>query len=313
MVTDRPDTRPEQPDTVPELSHLHPSVRQAALLPTGQRLALIRADRWIGYPKATEAVARLEELLTWPTRQRMPNMLLIGPTNKGKSMLIEKFRRAHPPEHEPNREHAPVLCIQMPPNPSPPRFYAAILAALGAPQLTRPRTQIDQREQVTLDLLLRVGVKILVIDELHNMLAGRSDTRREFLNALRFIGNQLRIPLVGVGTQEAYLAIRSDEQLENRFEPFTLPTWQPGDAARSLLASFAASFPLRRPSPIATSEMVEYLLARSEGIIGELAALLTGAAVAAVTSGIESINDTTLRMTDYRGLTERRHLFERQL
>ncbi len=130
---------------------------------------------------------------------------------------------------------------------------------------------------------------------------------------LRFIGNQLRIPLVGVGTQEAYLAIRSDEQLENRFEPFTLPTWQPGDAARSLLASFAASFPLRRPSPIATPEMVEYLLARSEGIIGELATLLTGAAVAAVTSGIESINHTTLTMTAYRGLTERRHLFERQL
>jgi len=25
----------------------------------------------------------------------MPNVLLIGPTNNGKSMLIEKFRRAH--------------------------------------------------------------------------------------------------------------------------------------------------------------------------------------------------------------------------
>ena len=130
MVTDHPDAQPEQPETAPDLSHLHPSVRQVALLPTDQRLALIRADRWIGYPKATEAVARLEELLTWPTRQRMPNMLLIGPTNNGKSMIIEKFRRVHPPEHEPNREYIPVLCIQMPPSPSPPRFYAAILNVL---------------------------------------------------------------------------------------------------------------------------------------------------------------------------------------
>ena len=55
-------------------------------------------------------------------------------------------------------------------------------------------------------------MRALVIDELHNLLAGRSDTRREFLNVLRYLGNQLRIPLVGVGTQEAYLAIRSDEQ-----------------------------------------------------------------------------------------------------
>jgi type II secretory pathway predicted ATPase ExeA len=131
-------------------------------------------------------------------------------------------------------------------------ILAAILAALGALPRPRARTHADDREQVALELMLQAGVQVLVIDELHNMLAARSDIRRQFLNVLRYIGNQLRIPLVGVGTQEAYLAIRSDEQLENRFEPFTLPTWQPGEQARSLVASFAASFPLRRPSPIAT-------------------------------------------------------------
>ena len=61
--------------------------------------------------------------------------------------------------------------------------------------------------------------------------------RREFLNLIRFLGNELRIPLVGVGTREAYLAIRSDDQLENRFEPFTLHRWEPDHEARSLLAS----------------------------------------------------------------------------
>ena len=47
----------------------------------------------------------------------------------------------------------------MPPNPSPPRFYSAILAALGAPAHTRDRTQTDQREQIALDLLKKVGVQ----------------------------------------------------------------------------------------------------------------------------------------------------------
>ena len=47
--------------------------------------------------------------------------------------------------------------------------------------------------------------------------------------------------------------------------------------------------------------------------IGELAALLTAAADAAITSGIEQITDTTLAMADYRGPTERRHLSERHL
>lgn len=44
----------------PELSHLHPSVRAAARLTANERVELIRADRWIGYPRAVEAVARLE-------------------------------------------------------------------------------------------------------------------------------------------------------------------------------------------------------------------------------------------------------------
>ncbi|SNS73197.1 hypothetical protein [Actinomadura mexicana] len=59
--------------------------------------------------------------------------------------------------------------------------------------------------------------------------------------------------------------------------------------------------------------MAEYLLARSEGTIGELAALLTDAAVAAIESGEEAVNRRTLLMATYAGPTERRRLFEREL
>ncbi|HJG79581.1 MAG TPA: TniB family NTP-binding protein [Brevibacterium senegalense] len=298
-------------DQPPDLSHLHPSAQSTARLPAAERVHRIRADRWIGYPKAVEAVGRLEMLLGWPRKQRMPNLLLVGPTNNGKSMIIERFRRQHLPTTELDREHIPVLCVQMPSEPSPLRFYTAILAALGAP--LRPRPRVIELERLALSLLREVGVQMLVIDELHNVLAGRGDVRREFLNLLRFLGNELRIPLVGVGTREAYLAIRSDDQLENRFEPFVLPVWEAGEDARSLLASFAAAFPLRRPSRIETDDMTQYLLARSEGTIGELAHLLTAAAVAAVESGAEAINHRTLTMADYVGPTERRRLFEREL
>ncbi len=294
-----------------DLAHLHQTARGVALLPAEERLRHVRADRWIGYTRATDAITRLEALFSWPDKQRMPNLLLIGPTNNGKSMIVEKFRRMHPPVSYPDHEHIPVLAVQMPSEPSVIRFYIALLAALGAP--LRPRHRLAELEQVTLGLLRQVGVRVLVIDELHNVLAGRGDARREFLNLIRFLGNELRIPLVGVGTREAYLAIRSDDQLENRFEPFPLPRWQPDAEARSLLASFATSFPLRRSSPIATEEMAAYLLTRSEGTIGELARLLTDAAIAAIESGEEAINQRTLLMASYAGPTERRRLFEREL
>lgn len=294
-----------------DLDHLHDSARALARLPAEDRVRHVRADRWIGYSRATAALDRLETLYAWPGRQRMPNLLLVGPTNNGKSMIIEKFRRLHPPTSHADREEIPVLVVQMPSEPSVIRFYVALLAALGAP--LRPRQRLADIEPVALTLLRAAGVRVLVIDELHNILAGRSDTRREFLNLIRFLGNELRIPLVGVGTREAYLAIRSDDQLENRFEPFTLPRWEPDQETRSLLASFAAAFPLRCRSTIATEEMARYLLTRSEGTIGELTHLLVDAAVAAIESGEEAINQRTLLLAPYAGPTERRRMFEREL
>jgi Bacterial TniB protein len=294
-----------------DLSHLHPAAQRIARLPDEERLRYVRADRWIGYTHAAATLERLETLFSWPAKQRMPNLLLIGPTNNGKSMIIEKFRRSHLPISHEDREEIPVLVVQMPSEPSVSRFYTALLAALGAPM--RARYRLAELEQLVLRLLRGASVRTLVIDELHNVLGGRADTRREFLNLLRFLGNELRIPLVGVGTRDAYLVIRADDQLENRFEPLTLPRWEPSKDACSLLASFAASFPLRQPSPIADPEMASYLLTRSEGTIGELAHLLTDTAVAAIESGEEAINQRTLLLAPYAGPAERRQLFEREL
>jgi len=294
-----------------DLGHLHRSAQALARLPDAERVQRIRADRWIGYPRALEALTRLEALYQWPTKQRMPNLLLVGPTNNGKSMIIEKFRRQHPSSSAVDEEQIPVLAVQMPSEPSVDRFYASLLTGLGAP--LRPRQRLPDLERVALLLLRRVGVRMLVIDELHNVLAGRDASRREFLNLLRFLGNELRIPLVGVGTREAYLAIRSDDQLENRFEPLTLPVWSEGPETLSLMASFASSLPLRAQSSIATPEVAQYLLSRSEGTIGELTRLLTEAAIAAVDTGEEAINHRTLTLATYTGPSERRRQFEREL
>ena len=154
---------------------------------------------------------------------------------------------------------------------------------------------------------------MLVIDELHNIMAGTGNNRREFLNLLRFLGNELKVPMVGIGTKEAYMAIRSDDQLENRFEPMVLPLWQEGSELESLLASFTAILPLRRPSFIANPDMARYLFTKTEGTIGELAQFLMNAAIVAIETGEESITSRVLSLADYEGPTERRRAFEREL
>ncbi|MFC7694663.1 TniB family NTP-binding protein [Paeniroseomonas aquatica] len=96
---------------------------------------------------------------------------------------------------------------------------------------------------------------MLVLDELHNVLAAPTHRQRELLNLLRYLGNELRIPLACLGTREAYLAIRSDDQLENRFEPLLLPSWEDDPEFGRLLASFEAVLPLREPSGLGAPKM----------------------------------------------------------
>jgi hypothetical protein len=59
--------------------------------------------------------------------------------------------------------------------------------------------------------------------------------------------------------------------------------------------------------------MARYLLTRSEGAIGKPAALLIDAAVAAIMTGEESINQRALPPAGYAGPSERRRMFEREL
>ena len=249
-----------------------------------------------------------------PGRVRPRNLLIIGPTNNGKTAIAERFLRTHPQHGSADGEHEiiPVLLVQVPPSPTVNRLYAAILAGLGVPGAMHGRSA-PLMERLALQVLRQVGCRMLMLDELHNVLAAPTQRQRELLNLLRYVGNELRIPLACLGTREAYLAIRSDDQLENRFEPFLLSSWEDGPEFGRLLASFEAVLPLREPSGLGASAMRALVLRRSEGTIGEMTALLAAAADAALRSGRERIAPDAIDAADYQPPSVRRRLFEREM
>ena len=269
--------------------HLFPQFRAMADAPREQRIQRIRMDRWLGYARAEAALAAMGDLLSFPKRTRMPNFLLVGPTNNGKTMIVEKFRRAHLPGAQTGRGAvaAPVLKVQMPPAPDERRFFSAVLEALGAPD--RSNDRLPAKQDMAMRMLRATCVRMLVIDEVHNILSGSRDQQRRFLNLLRWLGNELQIPLVAVGTTEALRAVQSDDQLANRFTPFSLPPWTNGPEYLRLLNTLEAMLPLRAPSRLEEPAMAQKLLGASEGILGEVVTLVTTAAVAAVSSGAERI------------------------
>jgi hypothetical protein len=151
-------------------------------LPREERIRALLVDRWIDYPRATEALRRLHRLLETPQRERMPCMLLHGPSNIGKTLIMRKFLRSNPPTFDAARgvEHRPVIAMQMPPTPDQRRFYRALLSVIGAPQ--GANATLASLEQVARDLLLRMQPRMLILDEVHHLLAGSHREQRASLN-----------------------------------------------------------------------------------------------------------------------------------
>lgn len=294
--------------------HLRPEAREIARLPAAERIAHVEVDRWIGYTAAQGALKRLDQIMVRePGRLRPQNLLLVGPTNNGKTMIAERFRRMHAAQTSAcgGHEIMPVVALQMPPEPTIGRMLAALLDGMGSPIC--PGHPGEARQALAFNILRTCATRMLIIDEFHNLLGATARRQRELLNFVRYLGNELRLPIVCLGTREAWLAIRSDPQLENRFAPYSLPVWSDCRELGRLLASFETCLPLREPSYLASPAMRAEVLRRSEGTIGEIATFVTRAAVAALEAGRERIDEVALDKAGYSGPSVRRQSLERSM
>lgn len=287
--------------------HLNESAVLLLSLPDEERIERIRSPRWIGYPKAKQILAKLEDLLIHPKSHRMPNLLVVGDTNNGKTMLLQRFCGLHPAQDNPKGEGVlvPVLFIQAPPVPEEGRFYNSILELLFAPY--KPSDRVDKKQFQAIKLLRYVNLRMLVIDEIHHILAGNMAKQKAFLNVIKYLGNELQVPIVGLGTKDAFRAIQTDAQLANRFEPASLPRWKFDTEFLRLLASFERMLPLRNPSVLHDTTLASRLFSMSEGYIGELSKVLSEAAVVVVKNGQERIDRKALDSLDWVAPSERRH------
>lgn len=302
--------------------HLLPEAKRLLGLSLLDRINSLQKDIWIGYPAARKILDRLWELIDHPKRYRMPNALVISPTNNGKTMIKEKFCKLQGSEFELCKDpegsplyklrKQPVISIQMPTSPELKIFLLAAAQAIGKGRFYS-NCNVPYLEFELLHIFKGLEVKMIIIDELHNALNGSMRQQLEFLSFLRYMGNELQVPLVCFGTGDAYLAVKRDRQLENRFDPLILPVWQEGKELNSLLESFVKLLPLEKYSALIEPKIVKLLLRKSEGVIGEIANMLKRAAKEAIVLGREEINLELLEGINYQSATERSKLFEREV
>jgi len=287
-------------------SHLLPQVATTLEMSDEDRIQSLYRPCWVNYPKAAEILDQLEDLLSHPQTHRPANLLIIGETNNGKTALALRFLKKHPKSALPTADACeyPVLKIDAPPYPEERRLLAAILDAMEAPRRTNERVE-NLYVQVN-EILPRARVKMLIIDEIHNILSGSTAKQRTFLNVLKNLSNKLQIPIVLIGIEIAFNAIQAEPQIANRFPPVQLPRWRHGDELMSLLASYERILPLKKPSNLTDDKLATALLMMSEGLLGELTQLLTLAAKTAILNKDECISLKLLESLKWQAPSMRR-------
>jgi len=123
------------------------------------------------------------------------------------------------------------------------------------------------------------------------------------LNQLKFLSNELRMPVVALGTSAALYAMQADPQIASRFEPFALPRWRESAALREFVVGFNRLLPLHKPSPFGDKAMIQKLMVHSDGLTGKITTLLAQAAELAIRQKTESISLVSDRF-DRMGLLE---------
>jgi hypothetical protein len=139
---------------------------------------------------------------------------------------------------------------------------------------------------------------MIVVDEVHNLLAGSAREQRASLNLLKFLSNQVPCSIVALGTRDALAAFQTDPQIASRFPGLELPRWQENEDLRGFLAGFERQLPLRKASGISDDRViVSSIMHATSGITGDIAALLSRAAEAAIRARTECITPELLQTT----------------
>ena len=258
------------------------------------RISLIQLDIWIGFPRAEQVLDRLQNLIEAPRQTRMPGLLVHGASGIGKTMIARNLSRRYAPEYDPMAgvTHTPLLLLQAPPAPDERRYYLHILAAVGAPATAiAVRSQnVASLEVRVIDLLRDLGLRMIMIDEVHNLLAGTHREQRRFLNVLRYLSNELEVSLVCFGVSEAVDAIRGDVQLARRLDEHHLPNWRDDSEFSNMIQTLIAAMPLEKKSNLKVKSLRQ-ILALTGGITSRVFSLVKDLAIDAIRSGEKCITD----------------------
>jgi hypothetical protein len=274
MTTDRSDQ---------QFPHLREKTRLQALLSDDDRINIIQEGSWINLATHKSVIAKLQTMLDAPRVTKPPCLLLIGDPDSGKSSIFERFLTLNAPDLDPSAaiSKSPVVLISCPSGRDRGAIYVRILTALFSRFKAKEKPEMLRASVIR--LFKELGVRMLLIDELHDALAGTVAEQQDLRNAIKDLTNVTKVNVAAAGIDKARTVFASDPQMTSRFrQVMELPTWKADTALGELLATLENRIPLREPSGLAQPAMMTEILRRSEGNLGDIVDLVKEAAISAI-------------------------------
>ena len=278
----------------PSGDHLHPAVREMLSWPVERRIAYVREDKWIGYAEARAALKALSDLLVQPDKLRHRGVLVSAKPDNGKSAVLKRFEHLNKPitldSGEPSK---PVVRVWTPDEPSETKLWSQVLKALKTPHRSSDPARILKEQAVRqIDFL---QVRLLMFDELHNLLRGSVKRTEHLLTLLKMLVNEMPLRIAVAGTQEIVRAVVLDKQLKTRFDCYQLPPWRDDIRLRTFLKGLESTFPLPEPSNLHEQELRLLMLSKADQTIGGFVVQVQRAAELAVSRNKPCIDAALVR------------------
>lgn len=223
-----------------------------------------------------------------PNPFRARGALLVGEPNNGKSVILRALQRQlnESPLMDLGPDSIPAVYFDAPVGATWRTLFFSIAEEIRIPLPMRGKA--DSFIPRIVKGLRQRGTKVLLVDEMNNLVSGPIKAQHQVFEYLRTISNRLGIPVIGAGTMRALAAIELDPQYLSRWPPIILPLWEFKKEYLGVLKGLelemglpVGSFSSREHSPLVWE--------LSKGLVGTTVRILNDSLQAAIDSSATMI------------------------
>lgn len=275
------------------MNHAYPHLTAEAVtaldLPLAARAARMLTDRFVTHERLQRIFDIVDLMVRRPARVRADGLIISADPGCGKTMLCEAILRRYPAELATVQAPArlPVIVISMSEAREAKQLHIELLKALGCPH--PHRYTADRRRDLVQELAQAASLRLLVIDEIQDVLIGTLRQQQLALEAIKALMNRLPVAVIALGTVDAVHAMGANVHLRARFKDETLPLWKADTYLAHFLEAYESTLPLRERSRLSSLDTMRQLVKLSGGVLATIVERLGCAAVLAIEHNEERI------------------------